>query len=135
MNTPAGIPTADIDGGCEGQDAQGMGTTSARPSVNAARTTGVKVIVANPVNVDGGGRGCALPTVIRSLPDRDDLDDGIGRHRPIASEARHEVLHDLAYQPRAVIIGLKLAAHPGFGTIDIPMIFFPVHSDCEVARA
>lgn len=54
-------------------------------------------------------------------------DDASDRHRPIAAEACNKFLNDLADQPRFVTVGLRLAAHPGFGTIDIPMIFFPVH--------
>lgn len=61
-------------------------------------------------------------------------DDTADRHCPVAPEPGDELLNDLPDQPRAVIIGLKLAAHPGFGTIDIPMIFVPFHSDSEVAR-
>ncbi|AJA07428.1 hypothetical protein SKP52_02465 [Sphingopyxis fribergensis] len=62
-------------------------------------------------------------------------DDGVGRHCPIASEPDDKFDHDLPDQPCAVIIGLQLAAHPGFGTIDIPMIFIPVIHDLEIASA
>lgn len=117
-NTPAGFPTADSDGGCEGQDARRIGSTHGRPSVNADRISGVRTISANLANVDGGGDRHCLPQ---------EFHDAAGRHRAIAPEAGDELLNDLTDQPRAVIIGLKLAAHPGFGTIEIPMIFIPVH--------
>lgn len=124
-NTPTGFPTADSDGGCEGQDARRIGSTHGRPSVNADRISGVRTIAANLANVAGGG--CSR------LPQ--EFHDAAGRHRAIASEAGDELLNDLTDHPRAVIIGLKLAAHPGFGTIDIPMIFIPVIHAPEMHRA
>lgn len=123
-NTPAGFPTADSDGGCEGQDARRTGSTHGRPSVNAARATGVRTIAANLANVAGGG--CSR------LPQ--EFHDAAGRHCAIAPEPGDEFLNDLTDQPRAVIIGLKLAAHPGLGTIDIPMIFIPVIHAPEMHR-
>lgn len=104
-NTSTGLSTADIDGGCEGRDARRAGDASLSGCVNAGRLE-VGHRPANPANVDGGGRASAFPHIICGLPLRAlDLDDGRGRHRPIAAEACNKFLNQLADHSRALFVG------------------------------
>lgn len=54
-------------------------------------------------------------------------DDGIREHRPVASEASHEVLNYLADQPRVALIGADIPGQPDIGDFSVPMLFFSFH--------
>lgn len=112
-NTPTGLPPADSDGGwIEGRDAR-------HGRVNAGRSMGAGThIPANFVNAAGGE--------VHALPQKSH--DPAPSERLIGRQPADDDLCAVADGARVVTVGLRLAALPGLGVIDVPMIFRPVHS-------